>query len=102
MQTKTRSHKKVLLNHGFDETLAERLRPLFRGPYLVKEKRMFGGLAFMVNGHMCCGIVGKELVVRTGLDAFDQALSTASHAPDGASLPLKTKLHRNLRVISNQ
>jgi hypothetical protein len=58
----------------FDETLAERLRPLFRGKYSVKEQRMFGGLAFMVNGHMCCGIVGKDLVVRTGPDGFEQAL----------------------------
>ena len=58
----------------FDETLAGRLRPLFRGKYSVKEKRMFGGLAFMINGHMCCGIVGKDLVVRTGPDGFEQAL----------------------------
>ena len=49
----------------FDETLAERLRPLLRGSYSVNERKMFGGLAFMVNGHMSCGIVGKDLVVRT-------------------------------------
>jgi len=48
---------------SFDENLAERVRVLLRGEPL-KEKRMFGGLAFMVNGHMCCGIVGKDLVVR--------------------------------------
>lgn len=36
----------------FDETLAERLRPLLRGSYSVNERKMFGGLAFMVNGHM--------------------------------------------------
>ena len=41
---------------SFDEILAERLRPLFQGNYTVTEKKMFGGLAFMVNGHMCCGI----------------------------------------------
>jgi len=58
----------------FDEKLAERLRPLFQGKYKVTEKKMFGALAFMVNGHMCCGIVGKDLAVRTGPDAFDQAI----------------------------
>ncbi len=35
---------------------------------------MFGGLAFMVNGHMCLGIVGKDFVVRTGPDEFEAAL----------------------------
>ena len=40
----------------------------------MKEERMFGGLAFMLNGHMCCGIVGDDLVVRTGLDRFEAAL----------------------------
>lgn len=41
---------------------------------------MFGGLAFMVNGHMCCGIVGKDLVVRVGAEEHEQALSQP-HAP---------------------
>lgn len=36
---------------------------------------MFGGLAFMVNGHMCCGIVGEDLVVRVGVDAHEQVVS---------------------------
>jgi hypothetical protein len=74
----------------FDETLAERLRPLFRGKYLVKEKRMFGGLAFMVNGHMCCGIVGENLVVRTGPDGFEQALRQPHSRPmDFTGRPMK-------------
>jgi len=58
----------------FDEALAERIRSLLRGTCSAEERRMFGGLAFMVNGHMCCGIVGKDLVVRTGPDGFEQAL----------------------------
>ena len=58
----------------FDETLADRLRALLRGSYSVSDRKMFGGLAFMVNGHMSCGIVGKDLVVRTGPDGFEKAL----------------------------
>jgi TfoX/Sxy family transcriptional regulator of competence genes len=74
----------------FDENLAERLRPLLQGKYTVTEKKMFGGLAFMVNGHMCCGIVGKDLVVRTGPDAFDQALQqTHSRPMDFTGRPMK-------------
>jgi len=59
----------------FDETLAERVRPLLRGGHSIKERRMFGGLAFMVNGHMCCGIVGNDFVVRTGPNQYEAALS---------------------------
>jgi|SRR6516165_735615 hypothetical protein len=74
----------------YDETLAERLRPLFRGKYSVTEKRMFGGLAFMVNGHMCCGIVGNDLVVRTGPDRFSEAIRQPHARPmDFTGRPMK-------------
>jgi hypothetical protein len=42
---------------------------------------MFGGLAFIVNGHMCCGIVGKDFVVRTGPDEYEAALSQPHARP---------------------
>jgi hypothetical protein len=35
---------------------------------------MFGGLTFMVRGHMCCGVVGDELMLRVGPDRYDEAL----------------------------
>jgi TfoX/Sxy family transcriptional regulator of competence genes len=35
---------------------------------------MFGGLAFIVNGHMCCGIVGEDLVIRVGAEEHEKAL----------------------------
>ena len=40
---------------------------------------MFGGLTFMVGGHMCCGVNGDELILRLGPDAEDKALM-APHA----------------------
>jgi len=75
---------------AFDEKLAERLRPLFQGKYKVTEKKMFGGLAFMINGHMCCGIVATDLVVRTGPDAFEHALKRPHTRPmDFTGRPMK-------------
>jgi hypothetical protein len=66
----------------FDEALAERVRVLLHGPRSLKvEKRMFGGLAFMVNGHMCCGIVGRNFVVRTGPKQYEAALSKPHTRP---------------------
>jgi hypothetical protein len=37
---------------AYDEALAERIRELFIGNRGVSEKRMFGGLAFLINGHL--------------------------------------------------
>jgi hypothetical protein len=51
---------------------------------------MFGGLAFMVNGHMCCGIVGNDLVVRTGPDGFGEAICQSHARPmDFTGRPMK-------------
>lgn len=49
---------------AYDEGLAERLREHFADRDDVVEKRMFGGIAFMLRGHMCCGIVGETLMAR--------------------------------------
>src|SRR5439155_24338353 len=39
------------------------------------ERKMFGGLIFMLDGNMCCGIVGNRLMLRLGADLADQALA---------------------------
>jgi hypothetical protein len=62
-----------------DETLANRVRQALGQQSDFAEKRMFGGLTFMVRGHMCCGVVGTEIVVRVGPQAYARALS-APHA----------------------
>src|SRR6266536_1769512 len=38
------------------------------------EKKMVGGLSFLVNGNMCCGITGMALMVRVGAESREQAL----------------------------
>jgi len=54
----------------YDERLAARIRSLLAARGDVEEKRMFGGLAFMVGGHMAIGVVKDDLLVRVGADAF--------------------------------
>lgn len=56
---------------AYDEGLAERIRGALDERLDVAEKRMFGGIAFMVRGHMCVGIVKDELMVRVGPEAYD-------------------------------
>ncbi len=64
---------------AFDEGTAQRLRDAFTHRRGVSEKKMFGGVAFMLRGHMCCGVVGDVLMARVGPDQYDAAL-TRPHA----------------------
>jgi TfoX/Sxy family transcriptional regulator of competence genes len=60
---------------AYDEGLAQRVRELFQDTPGVQEKRMFGGLAFMVQGNMAVGVSGKNaLLCRLGSDLFAAAL----------------------------
>ncbi len=60
---------------AYDEGLAERLRDAYADNHDVVERKMFGGLAFMVGGHMSCGVVNETLMVRVGPDLYADALS---------------------------
>lgn len=66
---------------AFDEGVAQRLRDVFAGYTEVNEKKMFGGLAFMLSGHMCCGVVGEELMARVGPEQYPQALQHVHARP---------------------
>lgn len=59
---------------AYDEGLAERIREILAAETGLSERKMFGGLAFMLDGHMCCGIVGDELMLRLGAERADEAL----------------------------
>ena len=59
---------------AYDEDLADRVRAAVPLGAEVTERKMFGGLAFLLNGHMFAGVVGNELMVRLGYDAAQQAL----------------------------
>ena len=59
---------------AYDEGVAERIREVFDGRQDIVEKKMFGGIAFMHSGNMCCGIVDDMLMARVGPDAYEEAL----------------------------
>jgi hypothetical protein len=59
---------------AFDEELAARVRRHLTRRRRFEERKMFGGLAFMVDGHMACGILEDQLMVRVGPDAYDAVL----------------------------
>ncbi|MDA1277078.1 MAG: TfoX/Sxy family protein [Verrucomicrobia bacterium] len=53
---------------AYSEQLAERIRKAISGCRNFEEKKMFGGLCFTLNGHMCCGIVEDTLMLRLGAE----------------------------------
>ena len=76
---------------AYDEQLATRIRAVLADAQTpVVEKKMFGGLCFMVSGHMCVGIVHDDLMVRVGPNAYEKALTLAHARPmDFTGRPLR-------------
>jgi hypothetical protein len=59
---------------AFDESLASLVRKELSGQTELVEKKMFGGLAFLINGNMSVGVHGSELIVRIDPEKTDAAL----------------------------
>lgn len=75
---------------AYDEAIAQRVREALREYPGVTEKKMFGGLAFLLRGNMCCGIMGNELMVRVGSRGYEAALSRPhARKMDFTGKPLK-------------
>ncbi len=75
---------------AYDEHLARRIRQAFQRRPGFTERKMFGGLAFLFRGRMCCGIVGNDLMVRVAEDEFDAVLRKRHVRPmDFTGRPLK-------------
>ena len=60
----------------YDESLAARVRKALRGRTDVIEKRMFGGLTFMISGKMCCGLLQDELMIRLAPETILEELKS--------------------------
>jgi TfoX/Sxy family transcriptional regulator of competence genes len=75
---------------AYDEGLAERIRGILADRHDVSEKRMFGGIAFMVRGHMSVGVVKDDLMVRVGPEAHAGLLRRPHARPmDFTGRPMK-------------
>ena len=58
----------------YNEQLVERVRGVLAKKRNVAERKMFGGLTFMLRGNMACGVENDRLMVRVGPEAYDDAL----------------------------
>lgn len=74
----------------YNHTLADRMRPILLTRPGIIEKDMFGGIAFLMNGNMCCGIWKDLLVIRLAKDEGMQALNEPHVRPmDITGKPMK-------------
>jgi TfoX/Sxy family transcriptional regulator of competence genes len=75
---------------AYSEKLAERVRMAVRRHRGITEKKMFGGLSFLVRGRMCCGVLGDKLVIRVSPEEYERMLKDENTAPmDFTGRPMK-------------
>ena len=75
---------------AYDEKLAARIRLALQTRRDVLEKHMFGGVAFMIRGHMSCGVVGSSLMVRLSpADADDLLQEPHARPMDFTGRPMR-------------
>jgi len=59
---------------AFNEALAQRVRNVLHPLTPSEEKKMFGGISFLVSGNMTVGVIRDDLIVRAGLENYENAL----------------------------
>jgi TfoX/Sxy family transcriptional regulator of competence genes len=85
---------------AFDAGLADRIRLVLPKNRAIAERKMFGGLAFLMNGHMFCGIVKNDLMVRLGDELAAAALKQPHTRPmDFSGKPMKSMIYVDARGL---
>ena len=75
---------------AYDEGLAHRVQTIMIDEPDMVEKKMFGGVGFMLNGNMACGVNKDDLIVRVGPDKYEQTLIQPHARPfDFTGRPMK-------------
>jgi TfoX/Sxy family transcriptional regulator of competence genes len=59
---------------AYDEGLAQRVRELLKNRMGYEEKKMFGGIGFLLHGNMACGVIRDDLIVRVGAEKYTGSL----------------------------
>jgi len=60
---------------AFDEKLAQRVSSILKETPNCVERKMFGGIGYLVNGNMACGVHKDKLIVRLSETEYDQAIA---------------------------
>jgi len=78
----------------YDPGLEDRIHSILGRTCAFVEKKMFGGVAYMVNGRMCCGVVKSDLMLRLGPAGVEAALARPHTRPmDFTGKPMKSMVY---------
>jgi len=88
---------------AYDDDLAESVRQAMnradlRDDEAIDERRMFGGLALLVNGRMCCGVIGSDLVARV----VEEDIGSSLHEPHVRPMDFTGKPMRGWLYVSRE
>src|SRR5262245_12046342 len=79
---------------AYNEELASRVRAALASRTDVEEKKMFGGLSFMVAGQMCCGVLKDDMVVRIEPADYEALVARPNVRPfDFSGRPMQGMLY---------
>ena len=88
---------------AYDERTAQRVRQALQGTPEVTERKMFGGIAFLYQGNMCCGVNRRDLMLRLGNEQTAQALSEPhTREMDFTGKPIRSMLYVGSEGIRSQ
>jgi hypothetical protein len=88
---------------AFDELLADRVRACLQHVAGVSERKMFGGLAFMIGGHLTVGVYGDGLIARIGAQDMDAATTRPGVRPfDMTGRPMRGIVVIDSSVLDDQ
>ena len=63
---------------AYDQVLANRINQKLARQRGLKSKEMFGGICFLIDGNMCCGVIKDEMVIRADPNEADEVLSNSN------------------------
>lgn len=76
---------------AYNQALADRVRDVLTSQFDITEKKMFGGIAFMLNGNMVCGVTKDDLMLRVGAENYADALKQpGARIMDMGGRPMKS------------
>jgi len=79
---------------AYDQQLAERVRHVLKRRKGFSEKKMFGGVCFLLSGNMCCGVTRSALMLRLGPEGAAAALTEPYTRPmDFTGRPMKSMIY---------
>ena len=87
---------------AYNEEFAERVRALMKDAEGYSERKMFGGICYMINGNMACGVNGDDLMLRLTPEMVEAGLAIPDTRPmDFTGRPMKSMVFINSNGTSS-